>query len=230
MGLGGSRGGSPVDRQLHQLPHAAALEHGLLRGARVEDGAEPKGGVVPGCAHLGTVVVGVFFFWGGFPAPGPRGEVELTWTVPSPRLCTTRRSPRRVSVQVSGRTLRWGDTEVAPCGDPPCAPGPAEADVLSGPCCVPKPATSPLPQHHPQARFSALHGSLLLRSGAPWGKKRGCGVVGDPTAGHPKERDPQPCSCFPPFSPCTPAPGRGQRAASPTPPHGATPVPPPQHF
>lgn len=53
---------------------------------------------------------------------------------------------------------------------------------------------------------------------------------GDPTAGHPKERDPQPCSCFPPFSPCTPAPGRGQRAASPTSPHGATPDPHPSIF
>lgn len=65
MGLGGSGGGSPIDRQLHQLPHATALEHGLLRGARVKDGAEPEGGVVPGRAHLGMVAVGVFFFLGG---------------------------------------------------------------------------------------------------------------------------------------------------------------------
>lgn len=47
---------SPVRGQLHQLPHPAAFEHSLLRGAGVEHGAEAKGGIVPGLgtAYLGT--------------------------------------------------------------------------------------------------------------------------------------------------------------------------------
>lgn len=42
--------------------------------------------------------------------------------VPLPRLCTACRSPRRISVQVSGRTLIGGDTQrwhyVGILGDP----------------------------------------------------------------------------------------------------------------
>lgn len=49
---------SPVYRQLHQLPHAAALEHSLLRVAGVKHGAEPEGGILPGCTHLGTGTAG----------------------------------------------------------------------------------------------------------------------------------------------------------------------------
>lgn len=102
-GLWGSQQDSPIYCQLHQLPHSTAFEHGLLGGARVEHSVEPEGGIVPGRAHLGTGMVAAQ----GEPQPllDPTWKVTLTWMVPSPRLCTTRRSPRCVSVQVSGRTL-----------------------------------------------------------------------------------------------------------------------------
>ena len=50
----GARRDSPIYRQLHQLPHPTAFEHGLLRGSRVKHGAEPEGGIVPGRTHLGA--------------------------------------------------------------------------------------------------------------------------------------------------------------------------------
>lgn len=108
LGSAGGSPGSPVYGQLHQPPHPAAFEHSLLRGAGVEHGAEAEGGIVPGRADL---PVGTVPAQGGRSPPQPRhpdGEVALTWTAPSPRLCTTRWSPRRVSVQVSGRTLMVG--------------------------------------------------------------------------------------------------------------------------
>lgn len=127
-----------------------------------------------------------------------------------------------------------GDTEVSPPGDPGeprCAPGPGEAGAASDPCHVPKPTASPLPQHHPQARFLPHRGSLLLRSGAPWGNRgrRGGGcphVRGTPRRGTRGHAVLVLSSC----PHCAPAPGRGWGAASPTSPHRGSPVPPPQRF
>lgn len=67
LGSAGVLRDSPVHGQLHQLPHPAAFEHSLLRGAGVEHGAEAKGGIVPGRAYLavGTAVAQ------GVPQPSP---------------------------------------------------------------------------------------------------------------------------------------------------------------
>lgn len=68
----GALGDSPVYGQLHQLPHPAAFEHSLLRGAGVEHGAEAKGGIVPGRAYLAVGTAAAQGVPHPFPLPTPR--------------------------------------------------------------------------------------------------------------------------------------------------------------
>lgn len=140
---------------------------------------------VASCLAWGQLTWGQRRLRGCRSTPEPRRELALTCTAPSPRLCTTCWSPRRVSVQVSGRTLMWGvdgDTEVSLHGDPeqPCCDLASRRKVPAA--SLPSPFVSPY--LNTTLRRVSLPSTGRSRSspGLLWGTE-GSRVVGAPRLG-----------------------------------------------
>lgn len=209
---GGSRRDSPVYRQLHQLPHPAAFEHGLLRGSRVEHGAEPEGGIVPCCAHLGTgmtVAQGVPQppplrppqWGGGTYVDGAVTEAVHNPLISSPRLCAGKwPDPNGRGEWMEAQRYCCKGTPGEPCYPP--APGRRVPSVSPSPL-------HPLPYLSTTLRRVSLPtaGPSCFSPGLLWGTE-GSGVVGAPPAGGPPHGHPKGwvegatvtlCLCHPPL-------------------------------